>query len=145
VIVIDTNLLVYAHRRRVDEHERAKDAIERASRSGIGWGFALPSVLEFWAVVTHPDAVGRPSTSSEAGRYISSLTAAGARLLSDRVGSAARVLRAASELRVAGARIFDLQIALIARDHGATEIWTHDRGFIRLPGLAVVDPLGGGL
>jgi hypothetical protein len=26
-------------------------------------------------------------------------------------------------------------------DNGATEVWTHDTGFIRLPGVSVRDPL----
>jgi predicted nucleic acid-binding protein len=41
-------------------------------------------------------------------------------------------------------QIFDLQIAVIAQEAGAREIWTHDQGFLSLPGLRVVDPLQGG-
>jgi len=41
---------------------------------------------------------------------------------------------------VQGPRIFDLQIALTAFENGATEIWTHDRNFLSLPGLRVRDP-----
>ena len=47
----------------------------------------------------------------------------------------------ATDRTVAGVRIFDLQIALTAFDNGATEIWTHDRDFTIVPGLAVKDPL----
>jgi len=47
----------------------------------------------------------------------------------------------AADLQVAGSRIYDLQIALIAFENGATEIWTHDRNFTRIPGLHVHDPL----
>lgn len=47
----------------------------------------------------------------------------------------------ARRLGVRGARIFDLQIALIARDNGARELWTHDAGFVTVPGLRVWDPL----
>jgi len=56
----------------------------------------------------------------------------------DDAGKAAAL---ADELEVCGARIFDLQIALIAFEEGATELWTHDRGFASVPGLRVVDPL----
>ena len=52
-----------------------------------------------------------------------------------------RVTRLAEELGVRGPRIFDLQIALTAFDNAATEIWTHDRGFLAMPGMAVRDPL----
>ena len=33
------------------------------------------------------------------------------------------------------------QIALAALDNGATQIWTHDAQFVRVPGLRVVHPL----
>ena len=46
-----------------------------------------------------------------------------------------------TELDVAGARVFDLQIALTAFENGAAELWTHDQGFTRVPGLRFVDPL----
>jgi hypothetical protein len=44
-------------------------------------------------------------------------------------------------LSVSGGRILGLQIALIDADPGATEIWTHDSNFIRIPGMRVHDPL----
>ncbi len=47
----------------------------------------------------------------------------------------------AADLGVTGVRVFDLQIGLCALDSGATELWTHDRGFVKIPGLAVHDPL----
>jgi predicted nucleic acid-binding protein len=56
-------------------------------------------------------------------------------------GFADRLLRAAAERGVRGARIFDLQIALTAVEAGAREIWTHDRDFVSVPGLRVRDPL----
>ena len=46
----------------------------------------------------------------------------------------------ARRLHVRGVRIFDLQIALVAADAGATELWSHDRQFVSLPGLPVVNP-----
>ena len=54
---------------------------------------------------------------------------------------AQRLLQTATDLGVVGARIFDLQIALCALDGGATELWTHDRAFVKVPGLRVRDPL----
>lgn len=47
----------------------------------------------------------------------------------------------ARALGASGNRIFDLHIALLAMEAGATEIWTHDRDFINLPGLTVHDPI----
>jgi len=58
-----------------------------------------------------------------------------------RLGFAEQLLDLAVELDVKGPRVFDLQIAVAAMASGASEIWTHDRGFTQLPGLKVVDPL----
>lgn len=56
-------------------------------------------------------------------------------------GFAKRLVGLASELNLQGPRIFDLQIALASLEGGATEIWTHDRDFVSLPGLPAKDPL----
>ena len=140
MVVIDTNLLVYAHRAMTPEHKAAQQALEAAGSRADGWGIATTSVLEFWSVVTHPAASGRPSTPAEARAFIDALVVAGARLLSPGPALGQRVMDIASRLDVVGARVFDLQIAVTALDHGATEIWSHDRRFVMPPGLRLVDP-----
>lgn len=142
MIAIDTNLLIYAHRNALPEHRAARRAIEQASHDPRGWGIALPSVSEFWAIVTHPLSLGGPSTARQARGFLESLiTEAGARLWMAREGFWDRLLRLAGELRVQGPRIFDLQIGLTAFDNGAVEIWTHDARFVSFAGLRVHDPI----
>jgi hypothetical protein len=142
LIALDTNLLVYAHRAAVSQHARAQAAIEEACNSPRGCGIALPCVTEFYGVVTHPAASGRPSTPAEAAAFV--------RLLRDDGGAVIfvpgpdfgdRLLQVATDLKLTGPRIFDLQIALCAIEGGARELWTHDRQFVKVPGLRVVDPL----
>lgn len=141
MVVTDTNLLVYAHRAATTEHRSAQRALERASGHADGWGIATASVLEFWSVVTHPAASGRPSTPTEARAFLDALVAAGARVLSPGPALGQRVLDTAERLGLTGPRVFDLQIAVTALDHGATQVWSHDRGFVTPPGLRLVDPL----
>ena len=138
MIALDTNLLVYAHRSAVAEHRAARRAIIRARASSAGWGFSLPVVGEFWSVVTHPTAAGRPSAPEEARRFVVALEAAGAEIWTPGAGFAARLTQLAIDLSVTGPRIFDLQIALMAFEGGATELWTADRRFVSVPGLPVV-------
>ena len=140
MIAIDTNLLVYAHRSRVPEHRAARSAIEQAAASG-SWGMAASSLPEFWAVVTHPQAAGRPSSPAQASGFVRALAAAGAEIWLPGPGFGDRLLQLAADLGVTGPRVFDLQIALCAFESGATELWTHDRAFVKIPGLAVRDPL----
>lgn len=143
MIAVDTNLLVYAHRGAVPEHRMAREALERASRDRRGWGTAVACVAEFWSVVTHPEAAGRPSHPDEARRFLRSLAdEGGLELWSPGPGFGARLVQLAVELAISGPRIFDLQIGLTAFDNGATEIWSHDASFASFPGLSVRDPLG---
>ena len=141
MIAVDTNLLVYAHRAGLPEQRAARLAIERASRQSEGWGIPLPCVTEFWSVVTHPACAGKPSTGKQAAAFLGALVDAGARLWQPGEAFAARLTQLATDLRIYGPRIFDLQVALTAFDGGASEIWTHDRHFATFPGIRVFDPL----
>jgi hypothetical protein len=141
MIAIDSNILVYAHRRATPEHQKAHRAIEKATADFRRWGISLTSLAEFWNTVTHPASSGGPSTGAQAAEFIRSLVEAGAQIWLPGLGFAQRLIQMAVDLEVAGARIFDLQIALTAFDNGATEIWTHDHNFLSVPGLRVIDPL----
>jgi hypothetical protein len=142
VIAIDTNLLVYAQRRNVSQHLAARKAIERASADQRGWGIPLPCIAEFWCVVTHPASTGGPSPANEARGFLDALVVkGGASIWIPGAGFWQRLTQLASDMKIGGARVFDLQIALTAIENGATELWSHDHGFAGLPGLRVVDPL----
>jgi predicted nucleic acid-binding protein len=142
VIALDTNLLVYGFLPDVQEHDLARRAIERASDDQRGWGVALSSIAEFWMAVTHSAAAGGPSPASAAREFLEALLIEGpGTLWMPREPFWTRLLQLADDLNVTGPRIFDLQIALTAFDSGAVEIWTHDAGFVTLPGLRVRDPL----
>ena len=142
MIAVDTNLLVYAHRRGIAEHRAAQRVIERASRDARGWGISLQSIGEFWSVVTHPAAAGRPSSPDRATAFLSSLRQEGGmHVWTPGIGFDERLLQLAIDLDVTGPRIFDLQIALTAFEHGAAELWTRDRNFVKIPGLRLTHPL----
>ena len=142
MIGIDTNLLVYAHRAGAAEHRAARAAIERARDGLHGWGIPLPCIAEFLSVVTHPACSGGPSDARQAHAFLSGLIVQGQAAVWPPGGNFwERFARAAADLGLRGARVFDLQIALTAFDNGATELWTHDRNFVSIPGLRVRDPL----
>jgi hypothetical protein len=142
VIAIDTNLLVYAHRAATFQHSAARKALENAFHDARGCGISLPCITEFWSVVTHPSAADGPSTPALAHKFIRSLVEQVlVHIWLPGDGFAQRFMQSAADRAVVGARVFDLQIGMIALEHGADEIWTHDRNFLRLPGLRVVDPL----
>jgi uncharacterized protein len=142
MIAVDTNILVYAHRAGAPEHAAAQRAIERAASTSEGWGVTQTSLAEFWCQVTHPRYTGGPSRPEQAAGFLRAIISdGGARILVPAGRFHDRLLDAACRLGVGGPRIFDLQIAITALDSGARQLWTHDRGFVPLPGLKVVDPL----
>ena len=142
MICIDTNILIYAHRKGTPEHRAAQSAIERAASDRLGWGFALPTVAEFWAQVTHPRYPGGPSTPVQAEGFLRSLVDTGhARVFMPGSGFFSAFLDGAQAMSISGPRIFDLQIALAALHAGATRLWTHDGAFVAVAGLRIEDPL----
>jgi len=141
VIALDSNILIYAHHTRYPEHRAALAAIESAAANGTGLGLPFPCLAEFWTVVTHPAASGRPSRPSEARAFRASLLALRATVMYPGSGAAERLSQLAVDLNVRGPRIFDLQIAEICHAAGVREFWTHDRNFVTVPGLKIRDPL----
>ena len=142
MIAVDTNLLVYAHRAGCHEHARARQAIEEVAGRGEEWGIAASCVFEFWSVVTHPASAGGASRPSQARDFVQGLLeTAGAVILPPPAALVPRCLQLAEQMGLCGPRIFDLQISLTALEAGVSEIWTHDAGFVGLPGLTIRDPL----
>jgi uncharacterized protein len=142
MIALDTNLLVYAHREGSPEHAGATKAVLAALEDPRGWGICFPSVAEFWSIVTHPRIPGGPSSATVVNQFFHYLLTEGhGTIWSPGAGFGQRLMRWAASLKIHGKRIFDLQIAVIAYEHGAQEIWTHDRGFVSIPSVKVRDPL----
>ena len=102
-----------------------------------------PCLSEFWAVVTG-SRLSKPTPPAVAAAFIEALVEEG-RLAVWQPGAGfhRRLMEAAVAQGVTGARVFDLQIALCSREHGALELWTHDAGFVGVGGLRVWDPLVG--
>jgi predicted nucleic acid-binding protein len=131
LIAIDTDLLVYAHRAATLEHRPAQAAIEAACNSRT----------RARAAASRPRPL-RSSTPEEAAAFLRVLQEEGGLAVwSQGPQFADRLLQTAADLDVRGVRVFDLQIAICALDGGATELWTHDRGFVKVPGLRIRDPL----
>jgi predicted nucleic acid-binding protein len=139
MIALDTNLLIYAHRRGVPQHAASRRAIADAL-GRAACGVAVQALAEFWAVVTHPSSEGGASKPAVARAFLTELTKAGVATWTPAQGFGPRLIAAAESRGITGPRVFDLQIGLTAAEAGATEIWTADHGFVSVPGVLVVHP-----
>ena len=144
MIAVDTNLLVYAHRRESTFHDKARQVIAALAASGSAWAIPWPCVHEFYAVVTNVRAFKPPSTITQASGQLSDWFASPSLVL---LHEGANHWAALRPLLVAGRVIagqgHDARIAAICIEHGVREFWSADRDFNRFPSLTVRNPLAG--
>jgi hypothetical protein len=144
MIAVDTNLLVYAHRRDSDWHAAAAGVVRSLAEGGVPWAIPWPCIHEFMAIVTHP-RIYRPATPTGAAlaQVAAWLESPGLNLLAEGPGYADRLSALVTEAKVAGAKVHDARIAALCLYHGVRELWSADRDFSRYPSLAVRNPLPG--
>ena len=66
MIAIDTNLLVYAHRRDSRWHIPAVQTLEALATGRDAWAIPWPCAHEFVAIVTHPRIFDPPTPLADA-------------------------------------------------------------------------------
>jgi len=143
MIAVDTNVLVYAHRRDSEWHEPAAAAIRGLAEGHAPWAIPWPCVHEFLAIATHPAIYQPPSTMEQALRQVGAWMASPSlTLLAEGPGYAERLARVVTAARVSGARAHDARIAALCLHHGVRELWSADRDFSRFADLSVANPLG---
>lgn len=144
MIALDTNLLVYAHRRESPWHSDADLLIEGLAESGRPWSIPWPCIQEFIAIATHPRIFDPPTPVADAMEQVTCwLEVPSMTPLAEGPGywKALREVLAGGHIR--GQRIHDARIIAVCMRHGVKELWTADRDFSRMPqaGLAVKNPL----
>src|SRR5215813_12749765 len=61
MIVLDTNILVYARRAEFPHHAKALNLLRRLAEGDSPWAIPWPCIYEFLRVVTHPRVFAPPS------------------------------------------------------------------------------------
>lgn len=141
---VDTNLLVYAHRRDSDWHEAAAEVVRSLAEGRDPWAIPWPCIPEFLAVVTHPGIFDPPSQTAAALDQVAAwMESPSLTLLGEGPGYADHLAEVLHTFRAGGARVHDARIASLCLYHGVRELWSADRDFSRFPGLKVRNPLVG--
>jgi len=142
VIAVDTNILVYAHRRDAAWHEKAAAVLRELAEGPGAWAVPWPCLHEFLSVVTHP-RIYRPPTPLEAAlaQVAAWLESPTLSLLAEVPGAWDVVRKVASQGRITGPAVYDARTASLCIVHGARSLWTADRDFGRFAGLSTRNPL----
>lgn len=142
MIAVDTNLLVYAHRREMPFHDRARVSLAKAVAGQEPLSVPWPCVHEFVAIVTNPRMFRDPTpidVALDAVRALQVSLTGG--FLAEGDGYLDALDALARGARVQGPSTHDARIAAICRYHGVRELWSADRDFSRFPELSVFNPL----
>jgi uncharacterized protein len=142
MIAIDTNILVYAHRREASEHGVAAALLRELAEGRDAWAIPWPCVYEFYSVVTNVRIWG--SAASRPPQAWLQLEAwfdsPSVRLLSETAAFAPILAELVNRPRVRGPIVHDARVAAICVAHGVERLLTRDRDFSLFPQLVVQDP-----
>lgn len=143
MIAVDTNLLVYAHRRESSHHQQANAVIRALAEGTQAWAIPWPCVYEFLSVVTNPriwkDTASLPAQGwQQLNAWAESPTNV---LLSETNDFLAVLRRFVERPRVRGGIVHDARIAALCIAHGVDTLLSADRDFALFPELKVRNPI----
>lgn len=142
MIALDTNILVYAHRREMPFHQRAREALNEALQRPEPLALPWQCAHEFLAVVTHPRIFREPTPLALALDALRALyEAVGGTFLGEGEGYLEVLDALARPALLQGPVVHDARVAAICRYHGVRELWSADRDFSRFPELNIRNPL----
>lgn len=139
---VDTNVLVYAHRREAAEHHVAAELLRGFASGSTPWAIPWPCAYEFFSVVTNPriwkDAA---STPKQAWAQLEAwLASPSIRLLAETDDFAAILGHLVQRPRVRGPLIHDARVAALCLAHGVEKLVSRDRDFALFPELKIENP-----
>lgn len=142
MIAVDTNVLVYAHRREPRWHDQAKQLLTTLAEGNRAWAIPWPCLYEFFSVVTNPRIWKQSATRPEqaAAQMSAWLQSPSAALLSETRDFLETLTPLISMPRVRGPIVHDARIAALCLCHGVSELWTKDRDFQLFSALTTKDP-----
>jgi hypothetical protein len=145
LIAVDTNILVYAHRRDSEWHEPAAACVRDLAEGAASWALPWPCLHEFLAIVTHERIYTPATTAAKALEQIGAwLESPSVVLLSETAGYWDTLSRLAEKSKVTGPRFHDGRIAALCLHHGVRELLSADRDFSRFGDLRTRNPLVAG-
>ena len=146
MIAVDTNVLVYAHRREARVGAAAHALMTDIAQSDRPWAIPWPCCYEFLSVVTNRRIwKDRATPPHKAWRQFQAWVGSPSNRMIGETEDFQDVLqRFVDRPRVVGGVIHDARIAAICVAHGVEALLTRDRDFSLFPELRIQDPFGAG-
>ncbi len=141
MILVDANILIYAHATTFQQHTRAREWLDTKlsghERVGLPWS----SLLAFLRIVTNPRVFEKPESIDDACQQVVEWLDCRVSWIPEPTTEHAEVLRRMlSESGAQGNLIPDAHLAALAVEHGLT-LCSSDCDFSRFPDLLWHNPL----
>jgi hypothetical protein len=143
MIILDANILLYAHDATAPQNAPAREWVERVFAGAEPVGLPWQTIAAFLRVATNPRLPGERYTVEEAAVLVDRwLEQPRVRLLAPGENHWSLLRQMMAEGQVRGPLITDAQLAALTIEHGGV-LHTTDRDFARFPGLRWTNPLVG--
>jgi toxin-antitoxin system PIN domain toxin len=141
VILVDVNILIYAHINAAPQHEKAREWLDQQINGSSPVGLPWASLLGFLRLTTNPRVLERPLQMAGAWQQVTAWLACETVWMPAPTERHADVLAALlARPGVHGNLVSDAHLAALAIEHGLT-LCSADGDFARFAGLRWVNPL----
>lgn len=141
MILVDANILVYAHAGRFPQHQAARDWLDERLGGRDPVGLPWPSLLAFLRIVTNPRVFERPEPMADAWQQAAAWLGSGRAWVPSPSERHNEILgRLLSLPGIHGNLVPDAHLAALAIEHGLI-LCSTDGDFARFPGLRWQNPL----
>lgn len=141
MILVDVNILVYAHVQGLPQHERAREWLDAQLAGPAPVGLPWPSLLGFLRLVTSPRIFTRPEPMAQALEQAREWLECHTVWIPQPAERHREVLESLLAIPgVKGNLVQDAHLAALALEHGLT-LYSADTDFARFPALRWVNPL----
>lgn len=140
-VLLDANLLIWAHHEQFGQHARARDWLAEELTSDPLVGIPWPTIIAFLRISTHPRALARPLSIETAWRVARGwLERPNVRVPVPTERHPEVLGRLLASGKASGNHVPDAHLAALAIEWGL-ELLSADRDFTRYEGLRWRDPL----
>ena len=141
MILIDSNILIYAHNESSAQHARARDWLVQQFNGATQVGLPWQCILSFLRITTNPRAFPNPISILDAWRHVSAWFARQIVWTPNPTERHSAILVSLlTQVPVQGNFVMDAHLAALAIEHGLT-LCTADNDFAKFPGLRWYNPL----
>jgi toxin-antitoxin system PIN domain toxin len=140
MILIDSNLLIYAHVKNMPEHAKAKRWLDQSLNESHRVGLPWQSLLTFMRLVTNPRIFDRPEQVSDAWRQVESWLELPSVWIPLPTGAHQTILAGLMKHVSESNLVPDAHLAALAIEHGLV-LCSTDGDMARFPGVNWQNPL----